>query len=93
MDKIISATKVVRDFSTILNKIKFGGDHYIIKRNGKLVARMSPVDEHKPAHSLKDLKKLLDDLPRLGEELHSFSADLEKISNEQPETPDELNWE
>ena len=93
MDKIISATKVVRDFSTILNKIKFAGDHYIIKRNGKLVACMSPVDEDKPAHSLKDLKKLLDDLPGLGEELNSFSADLERISNEQPEIPDDLNWE
>ena len=92
MEKFISATEVVRDFSTILNKIKFGGDQYIIKRSGKPVARISPIQDEKQMNSLKDLKGLLEQLPKLGDELDSFSRDLKTLSNEQPETPEEINW-
>lgn len=92
MEKIISATEVVRDFSTILNKVKFAGDHYIINRNGKPVASISSVDEEKPPPLLINLKDLLDQLPELGDELDSFSDDLKSICDEQPEIPDKLNW-
>ena len=35
MEKRISATRAVRDFSQVLNTIKFKGVHYIIERGGK----------------------------------------------------------
>ncbi len=92
MEKVISATEVVRDFSTILNKIKFGGEHYIIKRSGKPVARILPVQDEKQITSLKDLKTLLEQLPNLGDELDSFSRDLKSLNDEQPEMPEEVNW-
>lgn len=92
MEKIISATEVVRDFSTILNKIKFGGERYIIKRSGKSVARIIPVQYEKQMTSLKDLKRLLEQLPKLGDDLDSFSSDLKTLSDEQPGMPEEINW-
>ena len=92
MEKIISATEVVRDFSTILNKVKFAGDHYIVNRNGKPVERILPVEEEKSLHLLTNLKNLFDQLPKLDDDLDSFSDDLKAIYDEQPEIPDELNW-
>ena len=35
MEKRISATRAVRDFSEVLNTIKFKGVHYIIERGGQ----------------------------------------------------------
>ena len=92
MEKEVSATEVVRDFSTILNKVKFGGDHFIIKRSGKPVAQILPVQDKKQKHTLKDLKESLKNLPRLDEELDSFSTDLKSICDEQPEMPDDIKW-
>ena len=93
MDKTVTATEAVRDFSTILNKIKFGGETYIIKRSGKPIARILPISDEKPTNSLDKLKGLLEKLPRLDDELDSFSADLKSLNDEQPETPEEINWE
>ena len=93
MEKRITATQAVRDFSEILNKIKFKGEHYIIVRSGKPVAQMEPVREAKKAKTLKELKSLLKELPRLDEELDAFAADLEGIRKDQPPLPEEGMWE
>jgi antitoxin (DNA-binding transcriptional repressor) of toxin-antitoxin stability system len=84
MEKRISATRAVRDFSEVLNTIKFKGVHYIIERGGKPVATMKPIDEKTDFKTLGELKALLKKLPRLDEELESFSSDLEDISKNQP---------
>jgi len=84
MEKRISATRAVRDFSEVLNTIKFKGVHYTIERGGKPVATMRPIDEKKDFKTLGELKALLKKLPRLGEELDSFASDLEDISKDQP---------
>jgi len=93
MGKRITATQAVREFSELLNKIKFKGDHYIIERSGKPVAQMEPVKEAKKAKTLKELKPLLKGLPRLDEELDAFAADLEGIRKDQPPLPEEGMWE
>jgi len=77
----------------IPNKIKFKRDRYIIERSGKPVAQMEPVREAKKAKTLKELKSLLKELPRLGEELDAFAADLESIRKDQPPLPEEGMWE
>jgi antitoxin (DNA-binding transcriptional repressor) of toxin-antitoxin stability system len=92
VEKIISSTEVVRDFSTILNKVKFSGDHYIVNRNGKSVARIIPMDEENLSNQLKNLKDMLNQLPKLDDELDSFSDDLKSICDEQPDISDEINW-
>ena len=93
MEKRISATRAVRDFSEILNTIKFNGAHYIIERSGKPVASMGPVDEKAGVKTLSELKALLKKLPGLDEEIDAFAADLESISKDQALAPVEDLWE
>ena len=93
MEKRITATRAVRDFSEILNTIKFQGTHFIIERGGKPVASMKPVDEKEDFKTLGELKALLKKLPRLDEELDAFAADLEAILKNQPVMPMEDLWE
>jgi len=84
MEKRISATQAVRDFSEVLNTIKFKGVHYIIERGGKPIASMKSIDKKIDPMTLGELKTLLKKLPRLGEELDAFASDLEEISRNQP---------
>ena len=84
MEKRISATRAVRDFSEVLNTIKFKGVHYIIERGGKPIASMKSIDEKIDSMTLRQLKTLLKKLPRLEEELDAFASDLEEISRNQP---------
>ncbi|MBN2124396.1 MAG: type II toxin-antitoxin system Phd/YefM family antitoxin [Deltaproteobacteria bacterium] len=89
METRIPATKAVREFSEIVNRIRFRGDTYIIERNGKPVARMGPADPGKGERTLNDLKAVLANLPRLGGELDSFAADLDKAWRTQLPLPEE----
>ncbi len=87
MEKRISATQAVRDFSEVLNTIKFKGVHYIIERGGKPIASMKSIDQKPDPMTLDDLKTVLNKLPRLEEELDAFASDLEAISRNQPLMP------
>ena len=84
MEKRISATRAVREFSEVLNTIKFKGVHYIIERGGKPIASMKSIGENLDPMTLGELKTLLKKLPRLEEELDAFASDLEEISRNQP---------
>ena len=92
MEKRISATRAVREFSEVLNTIKFKGVHYIIERGGKPIASMKSIDEKLDSMTLGDLKTLLRKLPRLEEELDAFASDLEEISGNQPLMSTEDLW-
>jgi antitoxin (DNA-binding transcriptional repressor) of toxin-antitoxin stability system len=93
MEKEITATEAVRDFSNLLNRIKFGGDHYIIKRGGKPVAYMGPLREGIMVRPLEELELILNELPELDDELETFAADLENLWRQQPSLPEEALWE
>ena len=93
MEKRISATRAVSDFSEVLNTIKFKGVHYIIERGGKPIASMRSIDEKIDPMTLGELKTLLKKLPRLEEELDSFASDLEESSRNQPFMSMEDLWE
>jgi hypothetical protein len=92
MEKRISATRAVRDFSEVLNTIKFKGVHYIIERGGKPIASMESVDKKIEFMTLGELQTLLKKLPRLDEELDAFAADIEDISRNQPLMSTEDLW-
>jgi antitoxin (DNA-binding transcriptional repressor) of toxin-antitoxin stability system len=93
MEKRISATRAVRDFSEVLNTIKFKGVHYIIERGGKPIASMKSIDEKMDSMTLGELKGLLKKLPRLDTELDAFASELEEISRNQPLMSTEDLWE
>jgi hypothetical protein len=84
VEKRISATRAVRDFSEVLNTIKFRGAHYIIERGGKPIASMKPYEDKTDFWTLGELKALLKKLPRLEEELDAFAEDLEDVWKDQP---------
>ncbi len=92
MDKRISATEAVRKFSEILNSIKYKGECYTIVRGGKKVASICPVETSLKERSLGELKTLLKDIPRLGDEIESFERDLKEILEYQPGMPKENRW-
>jgi len=92
MEKVLSATEAVRDFSQLLNRIKFKGESFIIRRGGKPVACMGPVGEFTRTRRLKELKQFLKELPRLGDEVDAFAADLDELTNRQPSLPERDPW-
>jgi antitoxin (DNA-binding transcriptional repressor) of toxin-antitoxin stability system len=93
MEKRISATQAVRDFSEVLNTIKFKGVHYIIERGGKPIACMKSIDEKVNPMTLAELKNLLKKLPRLDKELDAFASDIAEITNNKPLIPTGDSWE
>ena len=83
MEKRISATRAVREFSELLNTIKFRGVNYIIERGGKPIASMKSIDETIHPVTLGELKPLLNKLPRLAEDWmpsHQISKRSRKVN-------------
>jgi antitoxin (DNA-binding transcriptional repressor) of toxin-antitoxin stability system len=93
MDKAVTATEAVRDFSGLLNTIKFKGETYIIKRGGKPIASIGPVREANALKTLKELNGILRELPRMGDEIDSFEKDLIELRKVQPTLPEKESWE
>jgi antitoxin (DNA-binding transcriptional repressor) of toxin-antitoxin stability system len=92
MEKIVSATEIVRRFSEILNSIKYRGDSYTIIRGGKPVASIRPVETPLKERTLGELKALLRHIPRLGVEAGHFEDDLKEIMAHQPSMPKDDRW-
>ena len=66
MTKTIGATEVVRNFSEILNTIKYHGSHYVIMKGGKRVAHIGPLEPSYRGPTLGDLPSLLKKGIRVG---------------------------
>lgn len=93
MENVIKATEAVRGFSELLNNIKFKGRYYTIVRGGKPVASIGPVKPYPERLPLKDLEKLLKEIPSLGDEAEAFAKDIDAIIRCQPSLPSEDQWE
>ncbi len=89
----ITATEAVRKFSELLNTAKYKGEKFLIVRGGKPIALIRPLDSSDKTRSLADLKGILKDLPKLGEEAESFDRDLRKIFQNQPFLPKKSPWD
>jgi len=92
MSERITATRVVREFSELLNEVRYKSHSYIVERNGKPIARLVPVSDLKEGKRLKELKTLLSSLPSCGDDLEAFAADLEEIADHQPSMPAGAPW-
>ena len=93
MEALIKTTEIVRNFSEILNNIKFKGYRYTITRGGKPIASIGPIKSQPEKLFLKDLKGLLKEIPSLGEEADAFAKDLDAIIKSQPSLPGKNQWE
>ena len=92
MSERITATRAVREFSELLNEIRYKSQSYIVERNGRPIARLVPVSDLKEGKRLKELKTLLSSLPPCGDDLEAFAKDLERIVSHQPSIPAGDPW-
>jgi len=78
----ISATDAVRNFSDLLNRIRYRGESFDIVRNGEVVARMEAVEPTTTARALfAQLEALTPDA--------GFADDLERVQADQPPLVDD----
>ena len=89
----ISSTEAVRNFSELLNNIKYRGDRYTVIRGGKPAASLVPVEPTSMCVTLADLRKIVQNLPHLDITDSTFEADVMAAANSQPLMPEALSWE
>ena len=93
MQTAISSTEAVRNFSELLNNIKYRGDRYTVIRGGKPAASLVPVEPVRSGATLADLHKIVQAFPHLDRSDTSFEADVIAAAHSQPSMPEALSWE
>jgi len=93
MQTAISSTEAVRNFSELLNNIKYRGDRYTVIRGGKPAASLVPVEPTRIGATLAELRKIVQTLPHLESSDSTFEADVMTAANSQPSMPEALSWE
>ncbi len=93
MQTAISSTEAVRNFSDLLNNIKYRGDRYTVIRGGKPAASLIPVEPIRVGATLADLPRIVQAFPRLDRSDSSFEADVIAAAGSQPAMPEALSWE
>ncbi|MEQ9321503.1 MAG: hypothetical protein RIF41_20225 [Polyangiaceae bacterium] len=78
----VTATEAVRNFSDLLNRIRYRGESFAIERNGQVVARITGVA---PATTARALVERLGTLPADDD----FADDLERVQADQPPLGDD----
>lgn len=93
MQAAISSTEAVRNFSELLNNIKYRGDRYTVIRGGKPAASLIPVEPIGSGATLADLRKIVQAFPHLDRSDTSFETDVIAAASGQPAMPEALSWE
>jgi antitoxin (DNA-binding transcriptional repressor) of toxin-antitoxin stability system len=89
----ISSTEAVRNFSELLNNIKYRGDRYTVIRGGKPAASLVPVEPTRAGATLADLRGIVESLPHLDSADKEFEADVMAAAHSQPSMPEAIKWE
>jgi antitoxin (DNA-binding transcriptional repressor) of toxin-antitoxin stability system len=76
MQTAISSTEAVRNFSELLNNIKYHGDRYTVIHGGKPAASLVPVEPARSGATLADLRKIVQAFSHLDRSDTSFEADV-----------------
>jgi antitoxin (DNA-binding transcriptional repressor) of toxin-antitoxin stability system len=85
MSQEISATEAARNFSEILNRVRYRGETFDIVRGGEVVATLGTAARRRATASA-----LIAALDAVGDlEDLEFASDLEQIQREQPTLPDD----
>ena len=91
MKGTISVTEAVRNFADFINRVAYRGEHFVLERGGRPVARLVPVPQ---AGRLGDLPELLANVPALGqEEAEAFARDVEDAFGRLPPLAEDDPWE
>jgi hypothetical protein len=79
MKSRISATAAARNFSDILNRVRYRAETFVVERGGEPICEISPV--RPPTVKGRDLVGVLDKLPRPDDE---FFEIVREITRKQP---------
>jgi len=74
MIQTITVTDAVRNFSELLNNIRYRGERYTILKGGKPAATIGPAAGSVKERKLSDLKDIMRNLPRLEDDGEAFAA-------------------
>jgi antitoxin (DNA-binding transcriptional repressor) of toxin-antitoxin stability system len=88
----ITVTDAVRNFSELLNGIRFRGERYTILKGGKPTATIGPVAASVRERKLSDLKNIVYRLPRLEDDGEIFAQDIARSTAAQPPIGEENPW-
>ena len=84
MIQTITVTDAVRNFSELLNNIRYRGERYTILKGGKPAATIGPAAGSLRERKLSDLKDIIRNLPRLEEDGDAFARDIAQAIAAQP---------
>jgi antitoxin (DNA-binding transcriptional repressor) of toxin-antitoxin stability system len=93
MQAAISSTEAVRNFSELLNNIKYRGDRYTVIRGGKPAASLVPVETTSSGVTLAGLRTIMKTVPHLENGDTAFETDVLTAARLQPSMPGALSWE
>jgi len=83
MESYISATEAARNFSDILNRVRYGGEEFVIRRGRDVVCRIVP--NRPPKRTVADLVELLRSLPKPD---GGYGKAVDAIVKHQPSLPE-----
>jgi antitoxin (DNA-binding transcriptional repressor) of toxin-antitoxin stability system len=83
MESRVSATQAARNFSDLLNRIRYRGEEFVVERGGEPVCRMSPAAPPQRV-TFRDLASLLREAPQVDP---GFAADLRRVVRRQGRVP------
>jgi antitoxin (DNA-binding transcriptional repressor) of toxin-antitoxin stability system len=85
MEKRLSATELAKNLSSVLSRVQYRGERFVVERNGEPVATIGPVE---PSMGMT-VRELFDLLGRIDRPDDQFADDLEAVQTEQgtAETP------
>lgn len=83
----ISATEAARNFSELLNRVRYRGESFVVERGGESVCELRPAAP--PRFTGADLVTLLRTLPAVDED---YLRSVEETARRQPILP-ESPWE
>jgi prevent-host-death family protein len=71
----VSATEIARNFSDLVNRVRYRGEEFLIEKGGETVARLVPVESPHPLGTVRDIVRLVE---KLGAD-PAFSDELDAI--------------
>jgi len=92
MIQTITVTEAVRNFSELLNSIRYRGERYTILKGGKPAATIGPAAGSLQERKLSDLKDIIRNLPRLEDDGDAFARDIAQAIASQPPVGEGKPW-
>jgi antitoxin (DNA-binding transcriptional repressor) of toxin-antitoxin stability system len=88
MSQKVTATEAARNFSDLLNRVRYGGETFVILRGGEAVGQLAPV-EPSQAPTFREFLAMMKETEWPDDQ---FGSDLEAIQSEQL-PPGESPWQ